>query len=207
MKKTGFKKVGIILLGSFIMPLTLFAHSGRTDSNGGHKDNKNKSGLGSYHYHCGGYPAHLHDNGVCPYDSSATVASTTKTASSSQAKATTPTYTEKVSTFVIDGKATQINTVNANGTNLVELRTLCDELGIAMVYDPTMKTIECTKGDTLFLLQIDSQNMWVNNTELRTLDVAPIAYKGKTMVPARAVAEVIGKVVTFDAENGQIVIQ
>lgn len=26
------------------------AHSGRTDSSGGHKDNKNKSGLGSYHY-------------------------------------------------------------------------------------------------------------------------------------------------------------
>lgn len=44
-----------------------FAHSGRTDSNGGHRDNKNKSGLGRYHYHCGGHPAHLHANGVCPY--------------------------------------------------------------------------------------------------------------------------------------------
>ena len=44
-----------------------FAHSGRTDSSGGHHDNKNKSGLGSYHYHCGGYPAHLHENGYCPY--------------------------------------------------------------------------------------------------------------------------------------------
>lgn len=30
---------------------------------------KNKSGLGSYHYHCGGHPAHLHENGVCPYAS------------------------------------------------------------------------------------------------------------------------------------------
>ncbi|MFR8227304.1 MAG: YHYH domain-containing protein [Lachnospirales bacterium] len=45
------------------------AHSGRTDSRGGHRDNKNKSGLGSYHYHCGGHPAHLHENGGCPYDS------------------------------------------------------------------------------------------------------------------------------------------
>ena len=34
------------------------AHSGRTDANGGHHDYKNKSGLGSYHYHCGGHPAH-----------------------------------------------------------------------------------------------------------------------------------------------------
>ncbi len=46
-----------------------YGHSGRTDSNGGHRDNKNSSGLGSYHYHCGGHPAHLHDNGVCPYSS------------------------------------------------------------------------------------------------------------------------------------------
>lgn len=43
------------------------AHSGRTDSSGGHKDNKNASGLGSYHYHCGGHPPHLHNGGVCPY--------------------------------------------------------------------------------------------------------------------------------------------
>lgn len=49
------------------VPVVAFAHSGRTDSSGGHKDNKNKSGLGSYHYHCGGYPAHLHENGYCPY--------------------------------------------------------------------------------------------------------------------------------------------
>lgn len=43
------------------------AHPGGTDGNGGHKDNKNESGLGYYHYHCGGHPAHLHQDGVCPY--------------------------------------------------------------------------------------------------------------------------------------------
>ena len=47
--------------------LTVEAHPGRTDASGGHKDNKNASGLGSYHYHCGDYPAHLHPDGVCPY--------------------------------------------------------------------------------------------------------------------------------------------
>lgn len=49
------------------------AHQGRTDSNGGHKDNKNKSGLGSYHYHCDENPAHLHTDGVCPYSSVSSV--------------------------------------------------------------------------------------------------------------------------------------
>ncbi len=46
--------------------LTAEAHSGRTDGDGGHRDNKNVSGLGGYHYHHG-YPAHLHTGGVCPY--------------------------------------------------------------------------------------------------------------------------------------------
>lgn len=49
--------------------ITASAHSGRTDANGGHRDNKNKSGLGYYHYHHG-YSAHLHPNGICPYDTS-----------------------------------------------------------------------------------------------------------------------------------------
>ena len=37
------------------------------------------SGLGSYHYHCGGHPAHLHDGGVCPYSSSAAMSDTSTT--------------------------------------------------------------------------------------------------------------------------------
>lgn len=44
-----------------------FAHGGRTDEYGGHHDYNNVSGLGSYHYHHG-YEAHLHPNGVCPYE-------------------------------------------------------------------------------------------------------------------------------------------
>ena len=72
MKKYNAKIKGIISIVCCISLLTLtsYAHPGRTDSSGGHKDKKNKSGLGSYHFHCGGNPAHLHPNGVCPYSSS-----------------------------------------------------------------------------------------------------------------------------------------
>lgn len=74
------KRYGIIFLSCLTLSttattvftastITAEAHSGRTDAYGGHHDYKNKSGLGSYHYHyhCNGYPAHLHTNGVCPY--------------------------------------------------------------------------------------------------------------------------------------------
>lgn len=87
MKYNGKKIITVILICilSIAMCNITFAHSGRTDSNGGHKDNKNKSGLGSYHYHCGGHPAHLHTNGVCPYSSSSskTTKKSTKTTSKS----------------------------------------------------------------------------------------------------------------------------
>lgn len=49
------------------LALPVLAHSGRTDSSGGHY---NRS-TGEYHYHHG-YSAHQHPDGVCPYRVSAT---------------------------------------------------------------------------------------------------------------------------------------
>ena len=67
----------MLCTGLLISNTVSFAHSGRTDSNGGHHDYQNKSGLGSYHYHHGMGP-HLHPNGVCPYSSAAQSSSSTK---------------------------------------------------------------------------------------------------------------------------------
>lgn len=81
----------IIILSILSIQISVYSHSGRTDANGGHKDNQNKSGLGSYHYHCGGHPAHLHPNGVCPYSSSSkssTSSSGSGSASSSSSSTT-----------------------------------------------------------------------------------------------------------------------
>lgn len=72
MKRSVLKRCFAIITVLFVMCFSTisYAHPGRTDKNGGHKDNQNKSGLGSYHYHCGDYDAHLHPNGYCPYSSS-----------------------------------------------------------------------------------------------------------------------------------------
>lgn len=91
MRKSGGKIVSILLI---ILSIVLIgtcanAHSGRTDANGGHRDNQNKSGLGSYHYHCGGYPAHLHPNGVCPYASSSSSSKGSTSSNSSSNKKST----------------------------------------------------------------------------------------------------------------------
>ena len=94
-----------------------FAHSGRTDSNGGHKDNQNKSGLGSYHYHCGGHPAHLHDNGVCPYSSNSSN-NKSSTSSSSKENVTTSSTVEPVPQPALEPEPTQI--INASSVEINE---------------------------------------------------------------------------------------
>lgn len=90
-------KITSLLLAAVISltPASSLAHGGRTDLSGGHRDNKNKSGLGSYHYHCGGYSAHLHKNGVCPYSAKTTSKSSTKSTSTSSTKKTSNTSTKK----------------------------------------------------------------------------------------------------------------
>lgn len=65
------KKTIVFLVFILFTAAPVYAHPGRTDANGGHRDNQNASGLGYYHYHCGGHPPHLHENGICPYNTSA----------------------------------------------------------------------------------------------------------------------------------------
>lgn len=114
MRKNKIKVISILLiaLSIILMGINAYAHSGRTDSSEGHKDNKNKSGLGSYHYHCGGHPAHLHTNGVCPYssNSSSSKSSTPSSSSSSKSSSSSSSKTTTITVPVtIDVTGIQIN--------------------------------------------------------------------------------------------------
>ena len=53
----------ILILAIVFSPSSVFAHSGRTDSQGGHYNHS----TGEYHFHHG-YPAHQHTDGNCPYE-------------------------------------------------------------------------------------------------------------------------------------------
>ena len=114
MKKSKKKIISILLNILIICSISagVYAHQGKTDANGGHKDKNNKSGLGYYHYHCGGHPAHLHTNGVCPYSSSS---STSKSETSSSAASSTKTTSTAPTTIEV----TDIK-INENVTKLKE---------------------------------------------------------------------------------------
>lgn len=115
--KAKIVSISLIILSIISIGINTYSHSGRTDANGGHKDNKNKSGLGSYHYHCGGHPAHLHTNGVCPYSPNSS-SSKGSTSSSSKSNSSTSS-TKKTSTTPTKILVTDIK-INENITSIKE---------------------------------------------------------------------------------------
>lgn len=130
----------ILIASSFTLSL---AHSGRTDSAGGHKDNKNASGLGSYHYHHG-YSAHLHTGGVCPYSSNSNTTSTNTTIQSSS----------KI--ILPSGVAKPNFPVMVNGTNLNNLTDYSPVVINNVTYVPLSSTV---------IKQLALEGGWVNNSE------------------------------------------
>mgnify|MGYP004480685881 FL=1 len=106
MRENKRKLISVLLAFLAIISIgaSSYAHPGKTDSSGGHRDNKNKSGLGSYHYHCGGHPAHLHKNGVCPYlsSSSSNKKKSTSSSNSGNKNTSTATVSEKNNTKSVE---------------------------------------------------------------------------------------------------------
>jgi len=118
-KKISIMIIAICMLVTFVPHqfcqegLTIVeAHSGRTDSSGGHRDNKNASGLGYYHYHCGGNPPHLHSNGVCPYSAGSSSNDSTSSNGSNTAKKVS---INKKKTTLIIGKQMVLKVKNSSG--------------------------------------------------------------------------------------------
>jgi len=111
--------------------------------------------------------------------------------------------------------------MNVNGTNIimdaapyikagrtyVPVRYLGDALGATTEWDAATKTVTVTKGDNTVVLVIGSTVAKVNGADVQ-MDVAPeITGVGRTMLPARWVAEGLGYQVGWNAALQQVVIQ
>lgn len=145
-----FKKFGTALLSCMMLTasfatvsnmtmITVEAHPGRTDAQGGHHDYKNKSGLGSYHYHCGDHEAHLHPNGVCPYKNGAVsnenTSGQTQTQTQTQSAGNQNQVTEQMNTYqpVFDANYYYMNNPDLQsvvGSDSQKLYTLCAEWAV-----------------------------------------------------------------------------
>lgn len=199
----------LAIVFTFIFTSISFAHSGRTDSSGGHRDNKNKSGLGSYHYHCGGYPAHLHKNGACPYktDYKTSTGGYNPTTSSNFSNTVTDskqnnTTTEEKAikrdpvTLYIDGQKQEGNELAyiENGTTFIKLRTYSDLTGATIEHD-SAQNIYTAKNDLgwIKLSTIPDEYVATHISEgWVKLPAATNIINGSITVPIRIMTEALG---------------
>lgn len=182
-----------------IFASSTFAHPGRTDSNQGHRDNKNKSGLGSYHYHCGNSDAHLHKDGVCPYGNSTSSNKVTATP-----KKQVP--TQKGIDVIVNGTTlSDAYAIQQDGRTIVAIRPICDALGVSLNWDGATQTAIGQKGNNTFQLTIGNKSAKVNDT-LVELDVPGKVIEGKTLVPVRFIGESLGATVNFDGSINAVIV-
>lgn len=191
----------LVVVFALIFSSFTYAHSGRTDSSGGHRDNKNRSGLGSYHYHCGGYSAHLHKNGICPYTSPKPKANT-KVASAPQKQV----QIEKPMTVIVNGiTLTESYATEQDGRTIVSMRQICDALGVSLEWDTNTQTARGQRGTNTFQLTMGKKTTKINENSVQ-LDVPGRVKDGRSLVPLRFVAESLGAVVNFDNSSGVVTV-
>lgn len=97
--------------------------------------------------------------------------------------------------------------INDNRT-FVPVRFLAYALGVpetGVQWDEKTQQVTITKESTTIILTMGSPQITVNGIA-STMDVAPYAKEGRTMLPARWVAEPLGATVTWDEENQQIML-
>jgi hypothetical protein len=156
MKKLKF--IGLVLVVCILTtPLTAWGHSGRTDSSGGHKDNKNASGLGYYHYHHG-YPAHLHTNGVCPYESKNNTVNNSNVKSTQKPKPFVPSIVGTDIRTYINGY--EVPTWAYNGTNpcAVIIAEDLKDYGFDVSWDGYTRTLEVKRNDAKAITPIPMES-------------------------------------------------
>jgi endonuclease YncB( thermonuclease family) len=92
-----------------------------------------------------------------------------------------------------------------NGRTLVPLRAIFEALGAELNWDPGTRTVTGTKDGTVVTLTIDSKIAYINGSA-KELDAPAVIVSGRTMVPARFIAESLGAQVGWDSNSKTVLV-
>lgn len=116
-------------------------------------------------------------------------------------------YSEKVISLEIDGTVirTEVPPTVIGGRTMVPVRDIFEACGAKVNWDANTKTITGEKGDTTVVMQIDSNMLFINE-KVTEMDATPVIIDGRTLAPARYVAESFGGIVDWNAEDKVVMI-
>lgn len=119
----------------------------------------------------------------------------------------TPTYARENITVKLDGTelAFDVPPQIINGRTMVPLRKIFESMGAIVDWDNSTKTAIATDERCIVHATINSNTMKINGTP-KTLDVTPQLINGRTLVPARFVAEAFGATVDLDSDTSTVII-
>lgn len=92
------------------------------------------------------------------------------------------------------------------GTIYVPLRSMFEQMGAAVSYDPSSKVATISKPGAEIVVTVGKPEVIVNG-EARPLDVPPMVYNGVVMVPIRVISEGMGAYVLWVPDRHIVVVR
>ena len=104
--------------------------------------------------------------------------------------------------LTVNGKSveTQVPPTIIDGRTMVPVRAIFEAVGANIDFNAETKTITAKKGDTTVNMTVGAKIATVNSKEVQ-LDAPVVIVNGRTLAPARFVAETFGYTVQWDSEN------
>ena len=92
------------------------------------------------------------------------------------------------------------------GTILIPLRSMFEQMGATVAYDPASKTVDVTKPGSDVKVTVGKPEVVING-ETRPLDVPPEIYQGHVVVPVRVISEGMGAYVQWVPDKRLVVVR
>jgi hypothetical protein len=92
------------------------------------------------------------------------------------------------------------------GTILIPLRSMFEQMGATVSYDPGSRTVDVSKAGSDVKVTVGKQEVVING-ETRPLDVPPEIYQGHVVVPVRVISEGMGAYVQWVPEKRLVVVR
>jgi len=92
------------------------------------------------------------------------------------------------------------------GTILIPLRSMFEQMGATVSYDPASRTVDVTKPGADVKVTVGRPEVVING-ETRPLDVPPEIYQGHVVVPVRVISEGMGAYVQWVPDRRIVVVR